>query len=72
MKSLQANDKISIFEILNLRSEWEDLARNFVGVNQNGTVDSLHDFVENGVKKNRFRPGYDRAVEVANTILGRV
>ena len=61
--------KMDIFRILNLRTEWEDLARNFVGVNQNGTVDSLDDFVKNGAKKNRFRPGFDKAIDIAESIL---
>lgn len=59
----------SIFELLELRSEWEELARNFTGVNQNGTLDSLVEFLENGHKKNRFREGYDRAIYIAKEIL---
>jgi hypothetical protein len=59
---------MSIFEYLNLRSEFEDLARHFVGVNQNGTVDSLKEFKSKGAKKNRFRDGYDRAIEIANEV----
>jgi len=72
MRLLPVNDNISIFEILNLRSEWEDLARNFIEVDQNGTIDSLQDFVKNGMRKNRFRPGFDRATELANIILEKV
>lgn len=59
----------SIFELLELRSEWEDLARHFSGVNQNGTLASLKDFRERGFKKNRFRPGYQRAMDIAEEIL---
>lgn len=59
----------SIFELLELRSEWEDLVRNFTGVNQNGTLDSLQEFLDNGHKKNRFRDGYDQAIDIAKEIL---
>lgn len=60
---------MNVFNYLNLRSQWEDLARNFVGVNQHGTIESLQDFVENGHRKNRFRDGYEEAMELAEMIL---
>lgn len=60
---------MSVFELLNLRSEWEDLARNFVGVNQHGTIDSLKEFLEIGHRKNRFRDGFEEASELAEMIL---
>jgi len=59
---------MNVFEYLVLRSEFEDLARFFVGVNQNGTVDSMKEFLEIGHKKNRFREGYDRAVEICQEV----
>lgn len=62
-------EDLNIFDLLNLRSEWENLARNFNGVNQHGTLDSLRDFVENGHKKNRFRPGFNKAIDIAEVIL---
>ena len=60
---------LNFFTILRLRGEWEILALKFVGVNQNGTLDSLRDFLSKGHRKNRFREGYDRAVELAEEIL---
>jgi hypothetical protein len=60
---------MDVFEYLNKRSEFEDLARYFVGVNQNGTVDSMKDFIENGHKKNRFREGFDRALEICEEVV---
>lgn len=65
-------NKMSIFEYLRLRTDWEELATQFVGVNQHGTVESLKDFVERGHKKNRFRPGFDKAIDIANKILNGV
>lgn len=63
---------LSVFDILNLRTEWEELARNFTGINQNGTIESLQEFVKNGHKKNRFRPGFNEAIDIAETILKAV
>lgn len=61
--------KMTVFELLMLRSEWEDLARNFRNINQHGTLDSLEHFLAFGATRNRFRDGFDRAVEIANSII---
>jgi len=60
---------MTFFDILRLRGEFEILAMKFTGVNQNGTIEGLEAFLDNGHRKNRFRPGYERAREVAETIL---
>jgi len=61
---------MSIAEILNLRFEYEEIVANFVIPDQrkNGVLDNMIWFRKYGNKKNRFRPGYDRAVEIANKI----
>ena len=61
-------ERMSVFELMMLRSEWEDLARNFRNVNQHGTVESLEQFLAYGMARNRFRDGFDRAVEIATII----
>lgn len=63
--------KMSVFEILNLRSQWEDLVKDFQMDEHRkfGTIDSLRIFVENGPVGNRFRKGFDEAMEIAETIL---
>ena len=60
---------MNIFEYLVLRSEFEDLSRYFVGVNQNGTLESMKNFIESGHKKNRFREGFDRALEICQEVV---
>lgn len=61
--------KMTVFELMMLRSEWEDLARNFRNINQHGTLDSLEQFLASGATRNRFREGFDRAVEIATIII---
>lgn len=61
--------KLSVFELLSLRYEWEEIVMNFKFTNKNGTIDNLKAFLENGYKGNRFRPGYDRALDIAQKIL---
>lgn len=59
------------FQVLNLRFEYEDLARNFeIPENRKeGIINNLEWFKENGKKKNRFREGYDRAIHACEEIL---
>lgn len=63
--------KISVFEYLNLRTEWEDLVQDFSldDHRKNGTIDNLTFFIENGAVGNRFRKSFDEAMEIAKTIL---
>ena len=58
----------NIFEILNLRSQWEELATN-LNVDANSSIDGLEWFVENSHKNNRFKSGWDEAMNIAETIL---
>jgi hypothetical protein len=60
---------MSLGEILNLRSEWEELVTKFKLPDGNGTIDNLMWFIENGAKSNRFRNEYNEAVEIAKRIL---
>ncbi len=62
-------ERMTVFELMMLRSEWEEIARNFRNVNQNGTLDSLEQFIARGAVRNRFRDGFDRALEIANIIV---
>ena len=63
--------KNDTFELLQLRFEWEELARNFKLSDRSGHLDNLKRFLQAGHKANRFRDGYDRAVEIANLIIAR-
>jgi hypothetical protein len=62
---------MNVFQYLTLRSEWEELVKDFKFVGKEGTIDNLRTFIENGHKGNRFRPGFDRAVEITQEILGK-
>ena len=65
--------KMSVFEYLNLRTEWEEIAQGFMIEDEmkQGTLDNLRCFILDGYKGNRFRKGFDRAIEIANEILER-
>jgi len=52
-----------------MRYEWEELVRSFKLGDKSGHLDNLKRFVQAGHKANRFRDGYDRAVEIANLII---
>ena len=60
---------MSTFELMMLRFEWEEIARYFRNSPQQGTIDNLQKFVDTGARSNRFRDGYDRALEIANIII---
>ena len=62
-------ERMTVFELMMLRYEWEEIARNFRNVNQNGTLDSLQQFLDRGAVRNRFRDGFERATEIANIII---
>jgi hypothetical protein len=65
---------ISLAELLRLRSEYEDLARNFdvAEDKRHGVINSLEWFKRYGNRKNRFRNGYDRAIEICNVMLKEI
>lgn len=60
---------MNVFELLNLRYEWEELVRDYKFVGKQGTLENLVQFQSNGYKGNRFRPGFERALEITETIL---
>ena len=64
---------MSIFEYLNLRSEWEEIVAKFdFGIYEyakHGTVKNMHMFYDYQLVNNRFRKGYDRAVEIAQDVV---
>ena len=68
---MQQDNKMSIFEILNLRSQWEELARG-LDTDIDSSVSGLKCFVENSHKRNRFKPNWDDAMDIAKHILSSV
>ena len=65
---------ISLAELLRLRSEYEDLARSFdvAEDKRQGVINSLEWFKRYGNRKNRFRNGYGRAIEICNVMLKEI
>ena len=63
--------KMSVFELLMLRYQWEEIVKDFMlpEAAKHGTVDNLRWFITNGAKANRFRKGYQEAIETAEKIL---
>lgn len=61
--------KLSVFELLSLRYEWEEIVRTYKFTGKQGTIENLQNFRTYGYRGNRFRPGFDRAAEIATTIL---
>lgn len=59
---------MNIFQILNLRTEFEDITREYSMVENNSSIDTIEWFIDNGYKSNRLRNGYKRAKEIALVI----
>lgn len=56
-------------DILNLRTEFEDLTDEFNMPVSGSDINTLEWFVENGFRSNRLRNSYERALEIATEIL---
>ena len=61
----------SLGELLNLRYEFNEITKGFniPSERKESVIYNLVWFKNNGHSKNRFKPGYDRAVEICNIIL---
>ena len=60
---------MTLFQILTLRSQWEEITSNYKLDSYDGTIDNLSDFIENGKKGNRFRSNFNDALSIAQTIV---
>lgn len=63
------NTNLTLFELLDLRFEYEQLIQTLQFKSKNGDIFSLRNFIDTGYKNNRFKPGYDRALELAKVIV---
>lgn len=61
--------KMTVFELMDLRFQWEEIVRTFKMSNKSGHIDNLQHFIDNGHKANRFRDGYNEAIGIAKQIL---
>lgn len=61
----------NVFEVLNLRYQWEELVKDFKmeDSRKEGTIDNLEWFIENGMFNNRFRKTYKQARDLAYEII---
>lgn len=58
----------TITEILNLRTEFEDLTYDFNMTSRSSCIDTIDWFLENGHRSNSLRNGFVRAKEIAQII----
>jgi hypothetical protein len=58
----------SVFEILNLRYQFEELTAGY-NMPAGSSINTLEWFVENGHRSNSLRNGFDDAKQLAQTIL---
>lgn len=63
---------MTLFEILNLRTEYESISRDLKGKWADSDLTTLKLFTINGHKSNRFRDGYTRALELACIIISEI
>jgi hypothetical protein len=65
------NKKSNIGEILSLRTQWEDIVFDFTidSDRKTGTIDNLKWFIDKGAVGNRFRTGFDEAINIAEQII---
>jgi hypothetical protein len=65
---------MSIFDYLNHRSRWEELVDEYQidPDRKHGTIDNLKWYIDNGIKTNRFRQGFEESLGIATMILKEV
>lgn len=66
--TMSQENEVGFFDILNLRSEWEELARH-LNTDMDSSIQGLKSFVEHSHKNNRFKSGWEEAMDIAETIL---
>ena len=63
--------KMHVFDLLNLRFQWEEIVRDYKMDDKRkvGLIDNLQWYIDNGATGNRFRSGYKESCEIAKEIL---
>ena len=56
---------MTIFQILCLRTEFEELTSDYAMPQSASDIDTIEWFIDNGHRSNRLRNGYERAKEIA-------
>lgn len=64
-------EKMHVFDLLNLRFQWEEIVRDYKMDDKRkvGIIDNLQWYIDNGATGNRFRSGYKESCEIAKEIL---
>ena len=60
---------MTIFDVLNLRSEWEHLTKDFKLDSHDSNIDNLLSYIDDGPKGNRFRANFQVSIDIATTIV---
>ena len=60
---------MNVQELLNMRTDFENITSDFKLESTNSDINSLKWFVENGHKSNSLRDGYQKAYELAEAII---
>ena len=60
---------MNVQELLNMRTDFENITFDFKLESTNSDINSLKWFVENGHKSNSLRDGYQKAYELAEAII---
>ena len=62
--------QINFIQLLNLRTEFEEISTDFSkSVGGGSSINTLEWFAEHGFRSNRLRNGYERAMQIADTII---
>jgi len=59
---------MTFMEILNLRTEFEEIVKDFNMNTFNSGIDTIGWFIENGHRSNSLRNGFNEAMNIAKTI----
>lgn len=62
---------MTVFEVLNLRSEYEDLTLNLrvPGDKKPGTLSNMQWFIKNAEQRNKRKGDFPRALEIAKCVV---
>ena len=59
---------MNIFQVLNLRTEFDEITKDYTMKENNSCIDTIEWFIGNGYRSNRLRNGDKRAKEIAQII----
>jgi len=59
---------MTIFQVIMLRSEFEDITKDYSMSVEGSSIDTIEWFIENGHRSNSLRNGFERAMNIARTI----